>query len=277
MGLVEGTNHSQCLEGQAMRSISRPVDIFQQSSQPVSKEVLVPVERALHLRVNDKLAAVLMRQPGNDLELAVGYCFTEGLATNTAALLSVQHCEEEVNTVNVLIAGSPPAQPRRIGTECTGADQMVGELPAPLDIDSDMTWPAHQLLNMSVQFRAHQRQHKLSGGVHGAALFDRDGKLVVLREDIGRYNAMDKAVGYSVLHDLPLTAMALMVSGRASSNMVLKAVRARIPLLATMSHTTSLGWKLADHLGLTLVTYLRGKSFRICCHSVRIAQMTTPS
>lgn len=255
-----------------MRSVSRPVDIFQQTGQPVSKEVLVPVERALHLRVNDELAAVLMRQPGDDLELAVGYCLTEGLVTDATELLSARNCEEEVNTVDVLIAGSPPAQPRGVGTECIGAEQMLGELPAPLDLDSDMTWPGHQLLDMPGQFRAHQQQHKLSGGVHGAALFDRDGKLVVLREDIGRHNAVDKAVGYSVLHDLPLTEMALMVSGRASSSMVLKAVRAGIPLLATMSNTTSLGWELADRLGLTLVTYLRGNSFRICSHSVRISR-----
>ena len=253
-----------------MRSTSRSVDIFGQAGHQASEEVLVPVERALRLQVNGELAAVVMRQPGDDLELAAGYCLTEGLVTDATELLSARHCEEEADSVDVLVVGLPVIQPRWVGTDCIDAEQLLGELPPALATDLSVTWLSHQLPAMPPQFRDHQKQHKQSGGVHGAALFDCDGELVVLREDIGRNNAVDKVVGYSALHKLSLAEMALMVSGRASASMVLKAVRAGVPLLATMSNTTSQGWELADHLGLPLITYLRGKSFRLCTHAFRI-------
>ncbi len=255
-----------------MRNVSHSVNIFEQAGHQASEEVLVPAERALRLQVNGELAAVVMRQPGDDVELAIGYCLTEGLLADNMQLLSARHCDEEANSVDVLVAGSPVIQPRWVGTDCIDAEQMLGELPPALAADPGVTWLSRQLPAMPPQFRDHQKQHKQSGGVHGAALFDRDGKLVVLREDIGRHNAVDKVVGYSVLHELMLNNMALMVSGRASASMVIKAVRARIPLLATMSNTTSLGWELADRLGLTLITYLRGNSFRLCTHVFRIRE-----
>ncbi len=261
----------QLQRDEIVRNSSRSADVFERTGQKVSKEVLVPVEQLLRLQVNGKLAAVLSRQPGDDIELAVGYCLSEGLVGDPREVLSARHCDMDSDTVDVSIAGSPPAEPRWVDTECINAQQILGELPAPLDAVPGVTWDSCQLLAMLPQFRDRQEQHKQSGGVHGAALFGHDGKLVVLREDIGRHNAVDKAVGYCVLHRLLTADMALMVSGRPSASMVIKAARANIPLLATTSNTTSLGWELADRLGLTLVTYLRGKSFRICTHPVRIS------
>ncbi len=256
-----------------MRSESHLVEVFGAKEQPGQQEVQVPVEAPLHLRVNGEPAATIMRQPGDDIELAVGYCLTEGLIGDPSALLTVRHCETDANTVDVLIQGEPPERPRLVGTSCMDGEELSEDmLPGPLELAPETTWRAADLLAMPPQFRDHQEQHRLSGGVHAAALFDREAKLVVLREDVGRYAAADKVVGGCAIQKLPTADMLLMVSGRASSMMVVKTVRAGIPVLATMSNTSSLGLELADHLGLTLVTYLRGKHFRVCTHPFRICQ-----
>jgi len=256
-----------------MRSEPHLVEVFGANEQPGQQEVQVPVEQPLLLRVNGGLAATIMRQPGDDIELAVGYCLTEGLIADAGAVLTVRHCETDDNTVDVLIQGEPPEHPRLVGTSCMdGAELSEAQLPEPLQLDRETAWSVADMFAMPPQFRDHQQQHRLSGGVHAAALFDQEANLVVLREDVGRYSAADKVVGYCALGKLPMADMVLMVSGRASSMMVVKTVRAGIPVLATMSNTSSLGLELADRLGLTLVTYLRGKKFRVCTHPFRICQ-----
>lgn len=94
-----------------MRNVSYSVNVFERAGHQASEQVLVPVEQVLNIRVNDELAAVLMRQPGDDLELATGYCLTEGLVTAATELLSARHCDSEGNAVDVSIAGEPPGVP----------------------------------------------------------------------------------------------------------------------------------------------------------------------
>lgn len=234
------------------------------------RKILVPVERPLHLRVNGQSAAVMMCQPGDDLELALGYCLTEGLVAEPRQILSARYCESDGDTIDVLIEGTPPPAPRMVGTACLGDEYSLRELPAPLPSDQHLAVQVTHLVGMVRQLAKHQEQHRLAGGVHAAAFFDRHGQLVVLREDVGRHQAVDKVVGYCMLKELSPAEMTLLVTGRASSSMVIKAVAARIPVLASMSNTTSLGLSLARRLRLTLVTYLRGKHFRICAHPSRL-------
>ncbi len=257
-----------------MRSKPHIASFFDQEDRVSEREFQVPVEQPLALSINEQPAAVIMRQPGDDIELAVGYCLTEGLVGDVSEILSARHCESGPDAVNVFIEGTPPSHVRRVGTGCTDAQESPESLPDALTPGGEVVWDAADLLSMLPQFRDHQEQRRQSGGTHGAALFDRSGKLVVLHEDIGRHNAVDKVVGHCLLRKVALSEMALVVTGRASSTMVTKTVRAGIPLLATMSNATSLGLELAEKLGLTLVTYLRGKRFRICSHLYRIA---TPS
>lgn len=252
-----------------MRSETHLVDVLGTEKQ-AREEVLVPVEQPLSVRVNEQLAAVIMRQPGDDLELAIGYCLAEGIISEADNILSVQPSKTDVNTIDVLIEGTHPSRPRQVGAGCVNAEDMLGLLPEALPVDSGPSWAATDLLGMIPQFRKNQEQHQRSGGTHGAALFDKAGELVVLREDISRHNTVDKVVGYCITGQIQLSEMALLVSGRASSTMVTKAVRAGIRLVATMSNTTSLGVELAERLGLTLVTYLRGAQFRVCTHPCRI-------
>jgi len=256
-----------------MRSASHFADLYEAGKDgPSRREALAPVERALALRANGEPMAILMRQPGDDLELALGYCLTEGLVTEARHLLSARHCETEEDVEDVFMEGESAQPPRLVGTECLSAEQLLGEPPPPLSIGEDCLVSAAGLIGMASQLREHQEQHRLSGGTHAAALFRHDGEFVVLREDVGRNNAVDKVIGYCVLRQLCPSDMTLLVTGRASSSMVLKALRAGVLILASMSNTTSLGLDLAERLGLTLVTYLRGQRFQVCTHSRRIGR-----
>ena len=254
-----------------MRSESHFAQIRQPGEEPSARrKVWTPVEQPLTIRANGQPVALLMRQPGEDLELAVGYCLTEGLVQEGRAILSARHCETEAGIEDVLLAGTLAASPRLVGTECLSAEDLLGELPAALPLRRKPLVGAAALVRMAGELRDHQEQHRLSGGTHAAALFTHDGQFMVLREDVGRNNAVDKAVGYCILRQLSPTKMALLVTGRASSSMVLKAVRAGVPILASISNTTSLGLDLARRLRLTLVTYLRGQRFRVSAHPRRL-------
>lgn len=255
-----------------MRSNKVPVQVYRPGEPPQSEQVHVPLERPLRLLVNGQITAIIMRQPGDDIELAVGYCLTSGLAEGFQEIQAVRHCDRDSDSIEVLLAGQVPEQSRHPDTDCLGgAEAVEGPLPVPLKPTTQPVWEVATLLSTPGQLRDHQQQRRVSGGTHAAGMFDRNGALVAMREDIGRHNAADKLVGYCALQGLPTADMMLLVTGRASSLMVIKTARARIPVLATMSNTTSLGLELAEQLGLTLVTYLRGRDLRVCTHPGRIA------
>jgi len=235
------------------------------------RRIHVPSERPLHLRLNGEPAVALMRQPGDDLELAVGHCLAEGVVTGPRAILSARHCLDDENTVDVFIEGQPPELPALVDTACTGREVALERLPPPLKRERTPLVSPGDLIAMGGQLRGHQEQYRVAGGVHAAALFDRNGELIVLREDVGRNNAVDKVGGYCVLRRIPMRDLVLVVTGRASSGMVMKAARLGVPILASISNTTSLGLSLARRLKLTLVIYLRGQRFEVACHRGRIS------
>jgi FdhD protein len=131
--------------------------------------------------------------------------------------------------------------------------------------------PAGILLGLGRSMRDGQRVHHEVGGTHAAALFDLAGKMVALAEDIGRHNAVDKVIGRSLLYGEQLTNRVLVTSGRASYEMVVKAIRVGIPVIASVSAPTSLAVQLAHDRGLTLVGYLRGGRMNVYTHAHRIA------
>ncbi len=130
---------------------------------------------------------------------------------------------------------------------------------------------AETLSAMPDQLRSAQRVFASTGGLHGAALFDADGTMLVVREDIGRHNAVDKVIGWAVEHErIPLTGTVLLVSGRASFELTQKAVMAGIPVLAAVSAPSSLAVDLASQAGLTLVAFLRGESMNVYTRQDRV-------
>jgi FdhD protein len=237
---------------------------------PSRRRVLVPAEEALYVRLNGKPSVAVMRQPGDDLELAVGHCWAEGLVPGPEAILSARHCLDDANTVDVFITGEPPEAASLVDTACTGRSIYAGRLPQPLTGEKTPLLSAAELIGMATGLREQQEQYRAAGGVHAAALFDARGRLVVAREDVGRNNAVDKVAGYCALRQMSAANLVLVVTGRASSGMVLKAARIGVPVLASLSNTTSLGLSLARRLRLTLAIYLRGQKFQVCAHRERI-------
>jgi FdhD protein len=261
----------------------------------VSRPDTLAVEEPLELRVDGKALAVTMRTPGHDVELAHGFLLSEGVIGSRADVLDARYCgsidEDGRNTYNVLDVGLaghvPPPDPGvernfyttsscgvcgkasldavRLRTRFPPADDPVEVTPATLAALPDL-------------LRARQRVFDRTGGLHAAGLFTATGTPLVVREDVGRHNAVDKVLGWTLLQDkIPAAGSVLMVSGRASFELVQKAVMAGVPVLGAVSAPSSLAVELAEESGLTLVGFIRGDSMNIYTRPERVATVPTPA
>jgi FdhD protein len=246
-------------------------------------------EEPLEIRLDGRPVAVLMRTPGEEKELAAGFCAGEGLVANPADIALVRHCGRATpgeaaegdaldgsrNRVDVTLlpgAGSTVAQPdvaQLIRSGCGRTD--VGALAAGLTpLQSDVRVHIETLSHLPGQITRRQAASRAVGGIHAAAVFDSRGQAIVVCEDIGRHNAVDKAMGYCLLRGIPLGDKLLVSTGRASYDMVAKGVRLGVPILASISSPTSLAVELAEALNCTLLGYLRGKTLNVYSHGWRI-------
>ncbi|MFF1274752.1 formate dehydrogenase accessory sulfurtransferase FdhD [Streptomyces marokkonensis] len=247
-------------------------------------------EEPLEIRLNGRPLAITMRTPGDDFALAAGFLVSEGVLATAADLQTVVYCAgataDGANTYNVVDVKTAPgvAVPditleRNVYTtsSCglcgkasldavrTTARHAIADTP-PLRVEPGL------LSGLPDRLRAAQRVFDRTGGLHAAALFDENGELLDVREDVGRHNAVDKLVGRALQSGhLPLSRMILMVSGRASFELAQKAVMAGIPMLAAVSAPSSLAVDLAAETGLTLVGFLRGSSMNVYAGEDRIA------
>jgi FdhD protein len=240
----------------------------------VERADTLAVEEPLEIRVNGAPVAVTMRTPGHDLDLALGFLTTEGI-TSPAARMSATACAE--NVVDVRIDGPVQDVSRNFYTTSScgtcGKDSIDAvRTTSPYDVSvDDMKVKRAVLVSLPDKLREAQRVFDRTGGLHAAGVFSADGELQCVREDVGRHNAVDKVIGWAVSHGLlPLTGRVLQVSGRASFELVQKAVMAGIPMLAAVSAPSSLAAQLADETGLTLVGFLRGDSFNVYTGRERI-------
>jgi len=255
------------------------------------------VEEPLEIRVGGAPLAVTMRTPGADVELAAGFLVSEGVVGAGDEFHSAIHCggpgtggvENTYNVLDVTLApGVPPPAPdvaRAFYTTsscgvCGKASIDAVETVSRYDVArDDMVIDASDLVTYPVRLRERQDVFEKTGGLHAAALFDAaTGELLVLREDVGRHNAVDKVIGWALLSDrLPLRGTVLQVSGRASFELVQKAVMAGIPMLAAVSAPSSLAAELAEKSGLTLVGFLRERSMNVYSHPHRVRAEPAPS
>jgi len=215
---------------------------------------------------------VTMRTPGHDEELALGFCLSEGLGPTAAALPA----DLAANTVDVDAPTFDPERLRRsfyTSSSCgvcgKGALEAV-EVEAPR-VESPLAVAATLLADLPERLRAAQPAFAATGGLHATGLFDAQGELLCLREDIGRHNAMDKVVGSAFLERwLPLAEYVLCVSGRLSFELVQKAAVAGCPLLVAVGAPSSLAVELAADRGITLCGFARGGRLNVYTESWRV-------
>ncbi len=268
-------------------------------------------EEPLEIRVGGAALTVTMRTPGNDVELAAGFLVSEGVITRSGQFASAIHCggpgtggavretgssgvslyalgasaADGGNTYNVLdvtlAPGTPlpdPARARHSYTTsacgvCGAASIDQVATTSAFEVASDpLQVDAAVLAGLPDVLRGRQAVFEKTGGLHAAALYDAaTGELLVVREDVGRHNAVDKVVGWAVLDGrLPLTGTVLQVSGRASFELVQKAVMAGIPVLSAVSAPSTLAVEMAETSGLTLVGFVRGSSMNVYSRADRV-------
>ncbi len=244
---------------------------------PGPEEGFVVVEEPLEIRVAEHLVAVLMRTPGFERELAVGYCLGEGIISDADAMESVElEGEGKAATRAVIRLRSPSAVdpealgvPRFIRSGC--AANVPGSWGCALPPVGEGVRVSDAVLRGSVKSLAGaQDVYKVVGGIHAAGVFSADGTPVVACEDIGRHNAVDKAVGYCILRGIPLDDKFILGTGRASYEFVTKSARLGVSICASLSSPTSLSVQLADVLNQTLVGYLRPHRFVVYTHPWRL-------
>jgi FdhD protein len=248
----------------------------------------IAVEEPLELRVDGKPLAVTMRTPGHDVELAHGFLHTEGVIGSVDDIRDARYCDsrddEGRNTYNVLDVGLAPGVPPPVtGVErnfyTTSSCGVCGK--ASLDAvrlktryspaDDQVRIPYDVLAGLPDALRARQQVFDRTGGLHAAGLFTATGELLVVREDVGRHNAVDKVIGWALLGGLiPARGHILIVSGRTSFELAQKAVMAGIPMLGAVSAPSSLAVDLADESGLTLAGFIRNGSMNVYTHPDRI-------
>ena len=242
-----------------------------------------PMEIRLHGPGQEPDAlAVTMRTPGNDFELAVGFCLTEGLLRTADDLDSVAYClagegEQEYNVVTVSLRRrvvlDAPARRFVANASCGLCGKTtLDEVEQQCDPVADGPVVGRSVVaSLPARLRDAQTVFEATGGLHASGLFTPEGNLVAIREDVGRHNALDKLVGSQVLARRgPLHDRILMVSGRVSFEIVQKAAVAGIPIVCAVSAPSSLAIEAAQRLGVTLVGFLRGDGFNVYAHDERI-------
>jgi FdhD protein len=251
----------------------------------------VAVEEPLEIRAEGPAqsavsVAVTMRTPGHDAELALGFLFSEGLVRSADDLRKPPIRELAVegganNTVTVRLAAAFDAARLQRHFYMTSSCGICGKASLEhlqaivpqraLEREGGPPLSRSLIVRLPAALRAAQSAFERTGGLHATGVFDRDGRLLVVREDVGRHNAMDKAIGHLLLQrQVPLADRVLMLSGRVSFELVQKAAMAGVPVLCAVSAPSSLAVQAADRLGMTVVGFVRGETFNVYTHPERI-------
>ncbi|WGD36564.1 formate dehydrogenase accessory sulfurtransferase FdhD [Lysinibacter sp. HNR] len=276
-------------------TVRRRITRITVGSAPRRREDVLAAEEPLEIRVGGQSLAITMRTPGNDFDLAVGFLVSEGIVSRGEQVSSVRYCAgarpgsptNEYNVLDVTLAPGVPAPDPSLERSfyttsscglCGKASIDAVRTTSAYTVAADpMRISARTLTTFPEILRSRQAVFEKTGGLHAAALFDATtSQMLMLCEDVGRHNAVDKVIGWAAAnHRLPLTGTVLMVSGRASFELTQKALMAGIPLLAAVSAPSSLAVELADEAGITLVGFLRGDSMVVYSGAERIVEEET--
>ncbi len=259
--------------------------VLRYGEQAERRDDQLAAEEPLELRLNGEPLTVMMRTPGHDRELALGFCYGEGIIRSAADVIDIavvpngEHPELE-NVLDLRLGPSAPGRDARwqrqffAASSCglcgvSSIDAIHSQAP-PLE-DDDLQIDPEILFALDQRLRAEQAVFARTGGLHAAGIFTEWGEPVVVREDVGRHNAVDKVIGHGLERGLlPLSRTILMVSGRTSFEIVQKALMARIPVLVAVSAPSSLARDLAQASNQTLVGFLRARSLNVYAGRRRI-------
>jgi FdhD protein len=268
----------------------RPVLRLSTDGRRTRRPDTLVVEEPLEIRVSGQALSLTMRTPGDDFDLVAGFLTGEGVLRSAKDITAMRYCTDlgedgapTYNVVDVLLADgvAPPDPSIERNFYMTSACGVCGTTSiealrrrAPYDVAADAArFDPEVLVRLPEILRDRQKVFERTGGLHAAGLFDATGRLRVLREDVGRHNAVDKVVGWALRDDqLPLSGCVLMVSGRASFELTQKAIQAGIPALAAVSAPSSLAVELAEDAGMTLIGFLRGESMNVYTGAQRITE-----
>jgi len=273
-----------------MGRLTRRTSITQYAADgsAVAREDALAVEEPLEIRINGTSLSVTMRSPGDDFDLVAGFLVSEAVIWSPEQLVSMRFCagtdDDGLQTFNVVDASlsADTALPdlsleRHVYTSSscgicgTASIEAVHKAAHFGRLDDDRTYSAALLGTLPDRLRDQQKVFDRTGGVHAAGLFNTDGELLCLREDVGRHNAVDKIVGWALREDrLPLRGTVLQVSGRASFELVQKAHMAGIAVLAAVSAPSSLAVEHAESAGMTLIGFSREGAFNVYAGAHRI-------
>lgn len=260
---------------------------------PAIRPDLIAVEEPLEIRIGfgkegqreQRSISVTMRTPGHDFELALGFLFTENIISAYDEVISIRYCqdagkqEERENVVRVELSPEVQVDFKKIerhfytSSSCgvcskTSIDAVKTGCPvlhSSLKVDENIIHQAPAIL------RREQQVFEYTGGLHAAGLFSQQGELIIMREDVGRHNALDKLVGAALVKQMvPLADYFVLVSGRASFELVQKSLMAGIPLMAAVGAPSSLAVALATDFNMTLLGFVRNHSFNVYCGRERL-------
>ncbi len=268
-------------------TVSLQIAQYVRGSTLKAKTDLLVREEPLEIRIRGRSIAVTMRTPGDDRELAAGFLVSEGLIRDREQIIEIAPClegDKPENTLNVYVAPSLDVDFEQLTRHVFASSSCGLRGKASIEavhqhfppISSSVTIAAETLARLPERLRAAQQTFAQTGGLHAAAIFSVEGELLLLREDVGRHNAVDKVLGSGLLEGrLPFAEHVLLVSGRASFEIVQKALAARIPIVAAISAPSSLAVEFAYESGQTLIGFLRGETMNVYCHPQRIVAAHT--
>jgi len=286
--MLEKTNTNKARRGSKTKMRVRIVEDGRMRVRPDTLATEEPMEIRLISGETRKTVAVTMRTPGADFELAAGFLYGEGIVASREDILKISYCvdpdvdaEQQYNIVNVELRGGRDYDLRSLERHfyTTSACGVCGKASLEqLELrDCPVIPPGPGLVapetiySLPEKLRGAQGLFDATGGLHAAALFDKEGTLVALREDVGRHNATDKLVGWALLEGrLPLSEHVVMVSGRSSFEILQKCLTAGVPIVCAISAPSSLAVDVARQFGMTLVGFLRGNRFNIYSGHERI-------
>jgi FdhD protein len=244
-------------------------------------------EEPLEIRVRGRAVSVTMRTPGHDEELAAGFLLSEGIVRRAQDIVRIEPCprNEEGNLVNVVLAPEVPVDFEQLtrhvfaSSSCglcgkATIDAVRGRF-EPVADGADAWVDVATIAAMPEAMHRAQTAFARTGGLHAAALYDTAGRLLVLREDVGRHNAVDKVLGHALMNGRgPLDRHVLLVSGRASFEIMQKALAGRVPIVAAVSAPSSLAVQFAEESNQTLIGFLREGRMNVYAHARRIRFVT---